>query len=77
MKKYFIGILLGIAICFISVQAMAEPKIVSDIKLIPAKVETWIANEKAKTISFQKKSWADGQAQITGTINKLKQLFIQ
>ena len=51
MKKYFIGILLGIAICFISVQAMAEPKIVSDIKLIPAKVETWIANEKAKTIS--------------------------
>tara|TARA_B100000029_G_C17292451_1_gene857492 strand:+ start:483 stop:716 length:234 start_codon:yes stop_codon:yes gene_type:complete len=77
MKKYILGILLGIVICFFSMQAMAEPKIVSDIKLIPAKVETWIENEKAKTIKFQKESWADGQAQITNTFNKLKLLFVK
>ena len=33
------------------------------------------ANEKAETIEFQKKGWADGKAQLNKTWNDIKNLF--
>ena len=40
------------------------------------KVSIWASEEKAKTIAFQKKGWADGKAQLTKSWNDIKNLFI-
>jgi hypothetical protein len=84
MKKYIIGILLGIVICFSFTQVMAEEaktytlqEVGYTLKAIPENVALFIENEKAKTIKFQQESWADGKAQITNTFNKLKLLFVK
>jgi hypothetical protein len=83
MKKYIIGIILGIVLCFGFTQAMADEKtytlseVGNSIKAIPEKVTYFIESEKMKTIAFQKDKWAEGQEQLKGTINKLKSLFVK
>ena len=39
------------------------------------KVSTWASEEKAKTIAFQKKGWADGKAQLANTKQSIIDLF--
>ena len=39
------------------------------------KVSIWASEEKAKTIAFQKKGWADGKAQLAKTWNDITNLF--
>jgi len=39
------------------------------------KVSIWATEEKAKTIAFQKKGWADGKAQLTKSWTQIKNLF--
>ena len=38
-------------------------------------VTNWAVNEKAKTIAYQKKSWAEGKAQLTKSWTQIKNLF--
>ena len=81
MKKYIIGIILGIVLCFGWTQAYAEPvqvkvdKLISDIKLVPEKVAYFVESEKLKTIAFQKDKWLEGQEQIKGTLLKIQSFF--
>ena len=39
------------------------------------KVNNWVAKEKAKTIQFQKESWAESKEQLGRTWNSIKNLF--
>lgn len=39
------------------------------------KVNNWVANEKEKTIQFQKESWAESKDQLGRTWNSIKNLF--
>ena len=39
------------------------------------KVNNWVANEKEKTIQFQKESWAESKEQLGRTWNSIKNLF--
>ena len=38
-------------------------------------ITNWASEEKAKTIAFQKKGWADGKAQLTKTWNDITNLL--
>lgn len=39
------------------------------------KVNNWVADEKEKTIAYQKQSWAEGKDQLNNTWNSIKNLF--
>ncbi len=39
------------------------------------RVNNWVANEKEKTIQFQKESWAESKDQLGQTWNSIKNLF--
>ena len=39
------------------------------------KVNNWVANEKEKTIAYQKESWAESKDQLGRTWNSIKNLF--
>ena len=58
----------------ISTSAFANPvedKINNTVNVITV----WAANEKAKTIAFQKKNWVDSKAQLNNTWLQIKNLF--
>ena len=57
---------------FLFSTSVANANIVEDKILM---VKNWAANEKAETIEFQKKGWADGKAQLNKTWNDIKNLF--
>ena len=38
-------------------------------------ITNWASEEKAKTIAFQKKGWADGKAQLAKTWNDITNLL--
>jgi len=38
-------------------------------------ITTWASDEKAKTIAYQKKGWADGKAQLAKNWLQIKNLF--
>ena len=44
---------------------------------ITNKVNNWFLYQKQETIEFQKKSWADGKAQLTRNINTIKSWFVK
>ena len=59
-------------VIFLFSTSVANANIVEDKILM---VKNWAANEKAETIEFQKKGWADGKAQLNKTWNDIKNLF--
>jgi len=48
-----------------------ENIVVAKVNDVVESTQTWIINEKEKTIEYQKKSWADGKLQLQNTWLKL------
>jgi hypothetical protein len=48
-----------------------ENIVVAKVNSVVESTQTWIINEKEKTIEYQKKSWADGKLQLQNTWFKL------
>ena len=69
MKKLMI--LVFVLFCTSAVANPVEDKVNNTINVIT----TWASDEKAKTIAFQKKGWADGKAQLTKTWNDITNLL--
>jgi len=69
MKKLML--LVFVLFCTSAVANPVEDKFNNTINVIT----TWASDEKAKTIAYQKKGWADGKAQLAKNWLQIKNLF--
>ena len=65
MKKLML--LVFVLFCTSAVANPVEDKINNTINVIT----TWASDEKAKTIEYQKKSWASAKKQLTDLLSKI------
>jgi len=69
-------VILVAVLCIYAYKVNAEENIVvAKINGVVTTTQTWIANEKAETIEFQKVKWQEGKDQIANSILKIKNLF--
>lgn len=72
MKKLLLVIFLASMFWFqYWAEGLAEETIKTKVDSVISNTQTWLVNEKEKTIDFQKKSWADGKLQLQNTWIKL------
>ena len=63
-------------LCLYAYKVNAEENIiVAKVNGVVTTTQTWVANEKADTIEFQKVKWQEGKDQVANSILKIKKLF--